>query len=719
MSGFVRDAVAGLVASLLPLANCFTFAALIFTGPWQPFLGQGVAALLVTGAVTASVVALTSSFRTVVAGPISATSALLAAMLASLGPAMAGQPPAVVLATAYAGLGAATLVTGATLLALGCGRLGKLVRFVPYPVVAGFMGATGWVMITGAVHMSTDLPLALQSLPSFAEVRAGLLLVGVVAWAGVLSLLTRRFRHTLTIPAALAAATLATDAALRASGTPFVAARASGLLFDVAGAVSPRLPLASGALRGADWTALGHAAGHVLPVAVVGVLGALLTATSIELTLGAEADLDRELRAQGTANVVSALLGGVLGFVSTSYTLVNRDAGGRGRASGVVVGLVALATLVGGAGVVSYIPRFVLGGLLLMLGAKLFWDWGVASRRKMPLREWLLTVAIIVISAALGFLLALLCGVIGGCVILAFNMSRLGVVRRRCGINERPSSLLRPEREMLVLAEHGASVQVLELGGFIFFGSAYQLYEQVKAIVASGKVHLLILDVSAVIGIDSSAAAILGRAGSLSRKAGARLAVAGLDAAVAQPLQRAGGLGPSVARHASPDEAIEAAENEVLARQGQAPAASRTMQEWLSGALGSADLAQELVAHLKPACHPEGDCLCRQGEATDTLHFIERGRVSVVVERPGQAAMRVRAFGQHTIAGELGFFLCEPRTATLLVEEEASVGSLSREDFHHLSAKRPELVLALLNYLVRVQSERLSFATRQITALRR
>ena len=711
-----RDIMAGVVASLLTISNCFTYAALIFSGTLQPFLGQGVAVLLISGAVTASVIALTSGFRGVVSGPIASTSALLAAMLAGQAPALAGHAPAVVLATVYAALGMATLATGIALLAIGTLRLGKIVRFVPYPVMAGFMGATGWVMVTGAVHMSTDVPLTLSAMSRFAGFHSGVLLIAVLGFAAMLFLLTRRVRHPLTIPLALMTAACVTDAGLYLAHDSFASARAAGLLFSMVSGASMTVPLLSGALFQADWAVVAHAAAGVAPVVVVGLLQALVMSTGLELTRGTEADLDRELRSQGSANVASALLGGVVGFVSMSYTTLSTSAGGRGRASGVVVGLLTLAALGGGAAVIGYIPRFALGGLLFMLGARMLWDWGFASRHRMPFREYLLTVAIIVITAVIGLLPALLTGVLGGCVLLALSMSGFQVVRRRCGVNERPSSLQRSEEEMLVLASHGDTAQVLELGGFIFFGSAYQLYEQVKDVLDAGTVQILALDFSAVIGSDASAIAILERIQSLVRKAGLLLIVSGLNDTSTRLLHNI--IDPAVPRWATLDEAIEAAEEAVLRLHAPPPGAPR-VYDWLAHALGDADLARELAASLSVTRFREGDVVCRQGEAADTLHFIESGRISVLVEMPGQPPTRVRVFGRQTVAGELGFFLGTTRTATLRVERDASVGSLDRAAFQRLSTERPALVLALLSYLIRVGAERLSFATRQIVTVRR
>ncbi len=103
----LRNLGGGLAASLLSLAYCFSYGAFIFTGPLQPFLSQGVAAALITAAVTATIIALSSGFRSAIAGPDSNTTAVLAAMMVILAPTMAAMAPeqALVLALAAARAG--------------------------------------------------------------------------------------------------------------------------------------------------------------------------------------------------------------------------------------------------------------------------------------------------------------------------------------------------------------------------------------------------------------------------------------------------------------------------------------------------------------------------------------------------------------------------------------------------------------------------------------
>jgi len=476
--GLVREISAGLVGSLLSLAYCFSYGALIFAGPLAPYLGDGVAAALITGAVVGIIVALKSGFRLAVAGPISHTAAPLAAMIGVLLPTLAALPSNESLTLSLAALMATTLITGVALFALGWGRFGLLVRFVPYPVMTGFLAATGWLITTGAMRVTSGETLTLSSMSSF--LHSDLLLALTALWATILSLLSSHTKHYLALPAAIVGATLLTHLALIFFGVSEEGARAFGLMFDASYSGRPMVLLWSGAFLRVDWLSLTPIAGNMLVVAVMAVISVLLNSTALELTNQVDADLDRELKVHGVANVVSALLGGFVGHVSVSDTMANRAAGGRGRLSGIVVGLVCLSALAGGSPVLSYVPRFVLCGLLLRIGLKLMWDWGWLSRLRLPRRDWLVVIAIVVITAIFGFAQGVLTGLIVSFVIFAIDMSRIGVIRRHFGLNERPSIVVRSIDEMRILARNGSKVQIIELSGFIFFGSAYWLQRHVK-----------------------------------------------------------------------------------------------------------------------------------------------------------------------------------------------------------------------------------------------
>ena len=532
-------------------------------------------------------------------------------------------------------------------------------------------------------------------------------------------LLTWRSKNPLTVPLALVAAILLTHGVVTLFHLPEDTVRQSGLMFSMPANSHPVIPLITGEYFRADWAALLPVVGDLVSVAIMAVLGVLLNSTVLELSTGIDADIDRELRMQGLANIASALAGGFVGTVHVTGTLTNRAMGGTGRVSGVVVGLVALAVLMVGGQVVGYVPRFVLGGLLVQLGAKFIWDWGVLSRRSLPLRDWLVVLAIVLIAAERGFLEALLFGVLAGCVIFAVDVSRIRVIRHQFGLDERTSSVIRSSEESALLAEHGEQVQILELSGNLFFGSAYSIQERVTRLVTENKPAEVIFDFSAVTGIDSSVGACFAKIRDVLRKNGARQVMSGLSPEVARILSASSGLDDRVNHHDHLDRALEEAEETLLAAYAASCGSRRSLAAWLEEVLGSPEFAEELSIRLTPAPRDADSYLCRQGDPTDSLIFVERGPVTVILERPGLSPLRVRVFGAHTLVGEIGFFLDVPRSASLLAAPDAVTWALYRDAFEDLKKTRPEYLSSLFIYIIRLQSERLTFANRQIVALQR
>ena len=253
------------------------------------------------------------------------------------------------------------------------------------------------------------------------------------------------------------------------------------------------------------------------------------------------------------------------------------------------------------------------------------WDWGIRGRRSLPSRDWLVVLAIVLIAAERGFLEALLFGILAGCVIFAVDVSRIRVIRHQFGLDERASSVIRSTAESALLAEHGAQVQVLELSGYLFFGSAYSVQERVARLVTGSKPREVIFDFSGVTGIDSSAGACFAKIRDVLRQNGARQVMAALSPAAANVMSASSGLDDGVGRHDHLDKALEEAEETLLAAHAESCGSRRSLTAWLEEALGSRGFAEELCAHLTPAPRDAHSYLCRQGDPTDSLIFVERG----------------------------------------------------------------------------------------------
>ena len=152
----LNDVLGGGAASVLTITFGLSYALLIFAGPLAPYLSYGVAATFISSAVLATVIALGSSLPFAIGGPESSTAAMTGILASSLVERMAAtDPSAPLLAPVLITLGLSTIVTGIVLCGFGMTRMGRAIRYVPYPVVGGFLGATGCLILLGAIRVIT------------------------------------------------------------------------------------------------------------------------------------------------------------------------------------------------------------------------------------------------------------------------------------------------------------------------------------------------------------------------------------------------------------------------------------------------------------------------------------------------------------------------------------------------------------------------------------
>ena len=157
------DAFAGLITSTISIAYGLSFAALIFAPPLTPRIAYGIAATFLTTAISAAFVAARRSLPFAIAGPDGATVAVTATLVvALLGRLSAEGAPDDLLAPVMIVMGLSAALTGLLFFGLGVARAGGAIRFIPYPVIGGFLGATGWLMMSGAARVT---PITGSSVP--------------------------------------------------------------------------------------------------------------------------------------------------------------------------------------------------------------------------------------------------------------------------------------------------------------------------------------------------------------------------------------------------------------------------------------------------------------------------------------------------------------------------------------------------------------------------
>jgi sulfate permease, SulP family len=716
----LTDVFAGTVCSVLTIAYSLSYAALIFSGPLQHSLSYGIAITFMSAAVGGAIVAFRSSLPFAIAGPDSSISVVIAALVATVVQRLIAAGSTEFLMPAIIAIALATAITGLLMCVLGFTHAGRAIRFMPYPVIGGFLGATGWLMVTGATQVVTDQKPTITNLSVFAEASPAGKLAACAAVAIVLHVLMRRSKSPFVLPGVLLGSVVLTYILLLASGTSLATAQTNGWMFNPQPAAGLVVPWKLGALRGFPWAALPSLAGDVLAVMFVTISTLLLNTTGIEIATRSEANIERDLKVHGFANLVTGGLGGMVVCTSLSRSILVRTAGATGRLSGFTVATISAAVLVADPSFLGYVPKYVLGGLLFYLGSDLVYQWLIhSSRRLLPL-EYLSLIAIAALIIYFGFVAGVLIGIVIGCATFALSASRVNAIKFTFDSSEYRSSLDRGPSELSLLAEHGRQIQGMTLQSYLFFGSANRLYQYVKTLLAKEPdCRFLIFDFRLVTGIDSSATHSFAQIKQAAAAYGVRIMLANLSPELERAFRTARFISDDVTVVSDLDRALESCEQEVIeihrAEAGDLP----SLRAWLSDALGSAEHADRLAEYCRRLDIPTGGIIARQGDAAASMHFILEGRVGIIVDVGDGRTMRVRSLGRHTTIGEMGLITRRPRSATIQAETDSVLYELTTDDYERIKREQPALSEALLSYVVAVMAERLSFANRVVGVLQR
>jgi SulP family sulfate permease len=716
----LRDLFAGTICGILSIAYCLSYAALIFAGPLKPWLAYGIAMTFLSAATAAVVVALRSSLPFAIAGPDASTSAVMAALVAVMSQHLIASGSSDLLAPILVVMVMGTAITGLLLLMLGMTRAGRAIRFVPYPVIGGFLGATGWLMILGAIQVVTDHRPTLGEFDALFNEATAAKLAATAAVAIVLQLLLSRSNNPFLMLAVLLAAVLALHVGLPLTGTSIVEAQAGGWTFQPQPAAALSLPWAPTELRSFPWAVLPSLAGDLLAVMFVTAISLLLNTTGVEIATRREADIERELKALGLANLLSAAIGGYVSCLALGRTTLGHAAGATGRVTGLTVGAISAALLVVDPALLGYMPKYSLGGLLFYLGARLVYQWLIQSARQLLLIEYLSLLAIAVIIIERGFIAGVLIGVVIGCATFALSASRINAVKFNFDGSEYRSSLDRSADELALLADHGHEIQGAALQSYLFFGSANRLYEQVKTLLAQRpECRFLLFDFRLVTGIDSSATHSFSQIKEAADDCGARLVLVNLTPELQRAFRLARLISHDIDVATNLDRALEQCEQAVIKAHRVGSGKTESLQAWLSEALGSPGHAERLAEQCRRIDVQPGEVIARQGEATDAMHFVLEGRVGIVVNFGDGRSVRVRSLGPRTTIGEMGLIARRPRSATIQAEIASVLYELPAAVYDDIKRNNPALSQALLSYVIAVMAERLSFASRSIGVLQR
>ncbi|MDH4441337.1 MAG: SulP family inorganic anion transporter [Rhizobium sp.] len=712
------------IAGIDGLGTSIAFAALIFTGPLAAGFGMGVGVILLSCVVIALLIALYSRYPSSVGQVQEASIAILATAIAAAmaSPALHGASEATRINTAFAILGTSAVATGAIFWIFGTCRFGRLVRFMPFSVVAGFLAGSGCLLIQGAVMIvvgDRSLPdLLIQPLGHQALANLYIALI----FAIVLTLALKNAGNPVTAPLVMLAAALLFYAMLAVIGVSAEQARLLQWLPSMPQASGLQLPSPFAIVTGADWSVVAHALPAIASVALLSMVGVLLNTSGLEVATRREIDADAELRIAGIANLLAGGIGGAPGFTGLSMTMLANRMGATARSVGIATAVVLILMLPFAGPLAGAMPTFIAAGLMLTLGFELIRDWLWGSRRQLPVSEWLVVLAIPVGMMVFGFIGGMALGLVLSIATFVYNYARLSVIRIDTSGRERRSSIDRPIAENALLDHEGEQIQVLELQGYLFFGTVEQIIAAVRGRLADRtrlSLRFVTLDFRRVSGMDAAACAAFVKIRNMLVAHQVDLVVCGLSTEVETALRR-NGLDvvddPQVGVERDLDHALERCEARLLASLTHETGWT-DVEDYLASTIGPDARLHDLVEAMERIELLPGDRFIRAGEIGDDLFLLWKGRAKVEARLPNGRALRLRTVTPGVVLGEIAIYRGGPRTADVVAEMPSTVYRLVRRQLRHLEQADPQLALLVHRLCATTLAERLTIANRVVQSL--
>lgn len=724
---------AGLIIGAVEVVLAVAFAAFVFGGTLVRNLGDGIGLYLVAAALTLGFLAWRAGSRGVVGSVQDAATAVIAGVASTMAirvlelarqaqaSGVTGYERPDIFLTVIATTLVVTMLCGVVFYALGRFRLGNMVRFVPYPVVGGFLAGTGWLLfkggifVAGGVEVRFRFPMRKAEAAALAELLVSPVILKhwapALAFGVILLVAVRRVQKPLVIPIVIALGLAAFAIGMLVTGTSLDAAKHGRWLLGPFESARLWQPWTLRALSGADWSSVLKEWFGIATAVFVATIAILFNISGTEVVLHRDLETNRELRDTGVLNVISGALGGIPGYHALSLTALAERMSANARTTGLIAAAVPLAGVIFGASVIELIPRMIVGGVLVFLGLAFMVEWVWDKRKVLPPFEYAVVLAILAVIMAQGYLPGVEVGLVLAVVLFAVSYGRIEIVREVPFGDIYTSNVDRPAEQHALLRTMADWVQILRVNGFIFFGTTNGLLERIRKRVEASPPRFLVIDLRRVTGVDSSGVAAFVKVLHMAEASGFEVVFAGASDQVRGQLAQGGVVaGDRLRFDPDLDRALQRCEEGLLAEQAATAAAP-------DGDGVVAGMPAGLSPHLERVELAEGTTLIHQDEAPGDVFVLESGRLRVETLTAEGVRMRLRTLRPGVVVGEIAHYTGVPRTADVVTETPAVVLRLSSEVIERIEAADPELAAQLHRWLAWTLADRLGDTMRTFDAM--
>ena len=704
---------------LVALPSSIAFGVVIFTVVSPQLAGSGALAGIV-GAVALGIVApLVSRNGGFITTPCAPAAAVMTGVAAQLALRNSIRPAHILVLLALTALASAILQIG-----YGVLRLGRLIKYIPYQVVTGYM--CGVAVIIAAAQIPKLLGATSARVFDVVVTPQNWNWAGIAVGVVTILGMTLAPRFTKIVPGSIIglAAGIATYFAiasghpslLRVTSNPLVIGpiHAAGSFAGPFGAIST--------IHAADLVLI---IGPALTLSLLLSIDTLKTGVVLDALMRVRHDSNRELIGQGFANAASALAGGVPGSGATGPTLVNVTSGGRTAWSGALEGLFVLLAFLTFRDLIAWLPISALAGILLVIAWRMF-DFGMFRLLVVPSTrlDFFVIGAVILVAASVGLIQAAATGV--GLTMLLFirNQLRAAVIQRKVDLTQIRSKRRRNAEEIRLLDEHGQNGLMVQLRGDLFFGTTDQLFTDLEEDLARRR--FILLDFRRVESMDYTAAHLLIQMKQRLNERGGQLMFSGMPSTlptrqdIEDYLRKLAIVSRGAGVFETRDSALEWMEDQILEAAGWSPAESKPPSSLpeipVFHELDPTSLS-EVSTMVEMRSFDAGAKIFSLGDPGDEIFFVRKGRVHILLPLEGRKRHHLATMGRGDFFGEMSFLDRGPRSANAEAATKTELFVLSRTAFDAMTRQDHGLAGRIFEQLAFAIAQRLRVADGELRAL--
>lgn len=624
------------------------------------------------------------------------------------------------------------ILTGAIQIFISSLGLGRLIRYIPYTVVSGYLSGVGLIII------GSQLP---QFFGTSSEVAWWRATISPQLWdprsvaVGLTTVIVALLAPKLTkaIPSTILGI-------LAGVVVYFILANSDPTMLTL---TDNHLVLGSLSASGEGyintilgrWSDIGDLKlsqiaaifGSALTLAALLSIDTLKTCVVIDQMTRTRHEPNRELFAQGLANIASSAIGGIPGAGTMGATMINLSSGAQTRVSGIIEGALVLVTALILHIFIAWIPIATLAGILIVIGLRMIdiKPLGFLSSRA-TVFDFAVVAVVIGFALTVGLIAASASGV--ALSILLFVREQVGgsVIRHKTFVNQRSSTWYRPEAEMRMIAQKGDQAVIFELQGSLFFGTTYELYTVLEAEIK--KRDYIILDMRRVQSVDITAAHMLNQVRDMMRDRNMPLLLSNVREHLPSGLnlleffKQTELIDATDAVRVFPtiESAIEWVEDRLIGEIRQ------TVHEENLLDLHEMDLFQgrkdetiaDLEARMVQRTVKAGEVIYSIGDHNRELYLIRRGTVRIMAPISGSRQLHhIATFGRGDFFGGLAFLDDLARGDNAVAYTDTDLFVLTIEQFNQLAEEHKRLAFLLITAISRTLAHRLRHADGERTLL--